>query len=303
MGFDFNGTKLILFAKSIGVDFSRTITLGRQNLSIHEKELSYLLKGFSFSITHAEVRSFYQEANLVGGKLPFVEHLLEYLGADEVDSLDAAPYEGATIIHDMNVPIKEALRSNYSVVIDGGTLEHIFNFPVSIENSIKLLRKGGHFISITPTNNFLCHGMYQFGPELFNNVLNEKNGMHVKHMFLSFTDSRKYWYEFHNPHHLPSLATPGQAYLMTIAEKVSDDTAIRLDPQQSYWEELWNGSESSIDFERLTRIDRIKAALPIEIVNLLIPLRTRLRALVSRPYDIPQLRRFDAFAADTHRPS
>jgi hypothetical protein len=54
--------------------------------------------------------------------------------------LDASPYEGADTIHDMNTPVPEAWHGRYDVVIDSGSLEDIFNFPVAIANLANMLR-------------------------------------------------------------------------------------------------------------------------------------------------------------------
>ncbi len=298
MGFDFNNTKFVLFAKSLGADFSSTITLGRQFLFVHEKELRYLLKGFSYDITDAELSKIYNDASFEDGKYPFVEHLLHYLGAGTADSLDMSEYEGATVIHDMNLPIDQALWSRYSLVIDGGTLEHIFNVPTSLQNCMNLLKLGGHFVSVAPANNWLAHGMYQFGPDLFCKAFNTSNGFRMKRMFFCDVNSRKYWYEPLKPDEMVNLATSSEVYLMTIAEKISEPATIRADPQQTYYaDRLWAGEEEvSQKKQSVVPIGRIKNALPIELVNILIPLRARLKASMTRPYSDHRLRRFDAFA-------
>lgn len=300
MGFDFNTTKFVLFARSLGVDLSSTITLGRQILFIHEKELGYLLRGFAYDIADAEIRNFYKDASIADGKYPYVEYLLRYLGAGKVDPLDASGYEGATVIHDMSQPIDTSSWSRYSVVIDGGTLEHIFDLPPALQNRMKLLEKGGHFISIGPADNWLGHGMYQFSPELFHRVSNQSNGFRTKGMFLSDVKSRRYWYEIPNPDERLALVTSSEVYLMVVAEKISEPATIQANPQQAYYEDkLWAGEDDTKLNKWLVLLGRIKDAIPVPIINMLVPLRARLEAIVARPYDIRQLRRFDAL--ERHR--
>jgi len=43
----------------------------------------------------------------------------------------------------------------YTTVIDGGSLEHVFNFPQAIANCMNMVAVGGHFIGLSPANNFL----------------------------------------------------------------------------------------------------------------------------------------------------
>jgi hypothetical protein len=47
-------------------------------------------------------------------------------------------------VHDFNVEIPPVLDEQYSVVIDGGTLEHVFDFPMAIRNSNRTVRECGH---------------------------------------------------------------------------------------------------------------------------------------------------------------
>ncbi len=37
----------------------------------------------------------------------------------------------ANVIHDMNMPLPDALKEQYDLVVDGGTLEHVFFFPTA----------------------------------------------------------------------------------------------------------------------------------------------------------------------------
>ena len=95
----------------------------------------------------------------------YTDVLFEYLGADSTCAMDASAYEGADILHDLNLPVHGSLFGSFDTVFDGGTLEHVFNFPVAISNVQRML-KNGLFISVNGANNFLGHGFYQFSPEL-----------------------------------------------------------------------------------------------------------------------------------------
>ena len=58
---------------------------------------------------------------------------------EDVTSLDFSPYEGATVIQDIGASLREGLAGQFDLAVDGGTLEHVFNFPVAIAN---LMRDG-----------------------------------------------------------------------------------------------------------------------------------------------------------------
>ena len=189
MGLDINGVKLLLHARQFDVDFRRVITIGRQMLYVKQHDLKRLFE-------QAGLPGLSEAEGLGPGN--YAESFLKLLGAEITDSLDASAYEEATIIHDLNQPLPEELHSRYSLVIDGGSLEHVFDFPMAAKNCMDLLEEEGSYIGITPANNFLGHGFYQFSPELYFRVFSPDNGFRVLKMYL-YADRKKnasfYWYE------------------------------------------------------------------------------------------------------------
>jgi hypothetical protein len=188
MGFDLQTLRFLMEAKAQGVDFTDTLTLGRQNL--HIDRAGYHREALRFGLKPCE------QAFL---SMPYAESLLQSLGANEPRSLDVSRYESATDIADMNDPLPDILAGQFSALIDGGTLEHVFNFRQAAINVGKLLRVGGHFISVTCANNFLGHGFYQFSPELFFRVFCPANGFEVESLILCEVNADGDWYEVSDP--------------------------------------------------------------------------------------------------------
>jgi SAM-dependent methyltransferase len=91
--------------------------------------------------------------------------LFGHLGL-EVNALDYSAFEGAEIIHDLNQPIPDHLKGKYATIIDGGTLEHVFDVRQSLENVAELLAPDGKIIHQLPVNNYVNHGFYQFSPTI-----------------------------------------------------------------------------------------------------------------------------------------
>jgi SAM-dependent methyltransferase len=297
VGFDYNTTRFVLFSKKRGVDLSRPVTLGRQSLFLHPKELRHVLKNFGSSITEEEQSHIYEGSDLAKGLSAPADKLLEYLGAERVDSIDASGYEGATILHDMNSPIPEIHHGRYSAIIDGGTLEHIFNLPVAIDNCMKLLKPGGHMIGISPCNNFLGHGFYQFSPEFFFRLFSEPNGFRTKTMVLTEVKSRSDWYEILDPDVIQRrlvLQSHGESYLMMIAEKLRPEAGIHVMPQQSDYENvLWEGQTLGGWNRRMAMLNRIKRRVPVSWMNVAIPIRARFKNALMRPFQDPSVKRID----------
>lgn len=235
-----NCAKFIFFAKKNGVSFNHTLTLGRLNLYATKKEIQKNIDKFQNNTLGLEDVTFVDD---------YAEPFFRILGAEAVDSMDYSDYEHATIVHDLNNPIPEKLKNKFDVVVDGGTIEHVFNFPVAIKNCMQALKKGGHYIGITTANNYMGHGFYQFSPELYYRIFDKENGFVVKHMLICAQvenhDSR--WFSVEDPKKVGErvmLLNSLPVTLMVIAQKMSDVDIFKITPQQSDYASTWASNDS-----------------------------------------------------------
>lgn len=267
MGFDVQGVKFLLSAHRSGVRFTKTAIMGRQELFIDPMSLQRILRCFGMAENSAEVRRILTEAD------GFAEPLLQLLGAEHICSVDASSYEGASLVHDMNLPIPNNLKHAFSVVIDAGTLEHIFDFPAAIKNCMEMVQEGGHLLLMTPANNFMGHGFYQFSPELFFRVCSAENGFEVVRAIVCEVDTDAQWYEVVDParaRRRVELVTSRPAYLLIQARKVRDVPILTVAPQQSDYAVLWQ--------DQRPRSDRTETWGRPPLVRLLRSIARRLRA-------------------------
>ena len=159
-------------ARLDGTPFTRMASIAHQQLFLHPGELTDLRAAYRAHPAPpvAEPLAGYQ----------FGEYLdrfcREYLGVAQLDTIDYSDYEGATIVHDLNTPLPARHQAQFDAVLEAGSLEHIFNFPVAMANVMKLVKPGGMLFLSTPANNLCGHGFYQFSPELFYRVLSPENG-------------------------------------------------------------------------------------------------------------------------------
>jgi hypothetical protein len=169
------------------------------------------------------------------------------LGAETVESIDYSNYEQASIIHDLNLPIDENLKEKFSTVVDGGTLEHIFNYPVAIKNCMEMVKIGGHLILMTPANNYFGHGFYQFSPELFFSLLSEQNGFEDTQVFQQ-NDSLQ-WFKIQNPKDIKCRVdepcAKNNPSLICVVSKKTKTTPVKLRVLQSDYELLWQDQNLS----------------------------------------------------------
>lgn len=218
--------------------------IGRQELHLSAAALKTNLLDFGYFAAANEVDDLMSQA---GG---FAEPLLEALGAIEICSFDASAYEGASHVHDFNSPIDTSFKNRFSAVIDAGTLEHIFNFPVAISSCMEMVEVGGHFIGITPANNWAGHGFYQFSPELFFRIFSQPNGFRIVRMIMFENRPSARWFEVADPDAIKervSLINAEPTFLLVLAKKVASVQIFGAPPQQSDYVALWKSNDPKED--------------------------------------------------------
>lgn len=252
MGVDFQTASFIAYCtKKAGVDLGRTLVLGRQHLFMSADEVKFVLNGYGYAPSEADVKHIASQK--------FADELLKFIGCTNLEFLDFSDFEGANIIHDLNYPIDPQHYGKYSAVIDGGTVEHVFNFPNVMDNCMKLCAVGGHFLSMTAANNYLGHGFYQFSPELFFNLFCEKNGFKTIKVFLAERFGRE-WYDIPDPAVLKKrvqLINGERTFILTLAQRLSEQAGVLVTPQQGHYELNWEARDN-LDFGKGGKLSKYK---------------------------------------------
>ena len=239
MGIDAATLEILLTAREAGVSFDEVLTVGRQSLCASPAEVKTVLARHGVRLTGGQAQKLVSEQN------GYCEPLLKLMGAQRVDSLDVSNFEGASIVHDMNELLPDSYRNQFTIVIDGGSLEHVFNFPVALRNCMDAVAPGGHFIGITPSNNLMGHGFYQFSPELFFRVFTPDNGFRIEKVLIYECPWGSVWYEVMDPEEARrrvDLTNRRPAYLIVWAKKTASVPIFNQWPQQSDYVALWQRS-------------------------------------------------------------
>jgi SAM-dependent methyltransferase len=246
-----------------GVSFQQTMTLGRQFLLMSPRQVKRLAQEYQVSLSSSWTD--HQFADLF---------FRDFLGSDVVCSVDATNYEGATMVHDMNGPFPEAVDCTQDVVIDGGTLEHLFHVPMALANCLRAVKVGGYFFSFTVANNFFGHGFYQFSPELFFRVLNEQYGFHIEQVVAIEYDSpnialsqNSRWYLITDPDIIRSrvtLVNRRPILLALYARKVAHHhTLFPPYPQQSDYLQAWQAPRTTALKTMRRHVQNALSRLPV----------------------------------------
>ena len=184
--------------------------------------------------------------------------MMDVFGCTCVDSFDMDAYEGCTYTEDFNKPLGR-IYEKYDTVIDGGSLEHIFNVAQVIQNLSDLCETGGQIIHIVPSNNFNGHGLYQFNSEFFYNVYSDQNGYVDTEVFYadySFQNMRTWWYARPACGAERNEFNPGfPTYILCSTTKKDPDANIS-NVQSADWQHRWgSGGRAFTDFPLITEID------------------------------------------------
>jgi hypothetical protein len=233
MAVDTQAFRLLLAARKAGADFSQTVTFGRQCFFPKRSHVARELSRANLGITEEAIGEM---------RHCYAERFFQALGAQKQDSIDASAYEGATIVHDLNLPVPAELRGKYTLVYDGGTSEHVFNYPQTLANAMRLLAVGGHFVTMTAGNNLSGHGFYQVSPELFFRVFSGANGFGIVAVLLADARAGGPFFRVADPASAKERIefVSARPYLVAaIARKVEDVAELQAAPRQSDYQRAW----------------------------------------------------------------
>lgn len=241
MGIDVHGLNFLKYA-STKQEFGFVATIGRQSLDVPRHRIKKLLK--------------LKKTPMFGSHC---EHLLEScFGATSVESFDNSDYENATHVADMNKPI--TIRDRYNTVIDGGTLEHVFNAPQALMNVSQMCAEGGQILHILPANNFCGHGFWQFSPELFFSLYSEANGYTETQVFIADLADERFWYEVRRPQNGERAQASSAKPLYALVRTKKSSTISHDNVQQSDYVYHWNHKTGPLT-PRLPLVSRVRNIL------------------------------------------
>jgi hypothetical protein len=246
MAVDFNAVKFLFWAKKLGASYERTVTLGHLHFTCSRRKLHRAVRDFGLPGTAEEIdRCLYR----VPMTPLFSDEFLRFLGAKEIVTSDYSDFEGATYLHDLNERYPEDMRGRFDMVLDGGTLEHIFNCPAALRHCMELIRLGGHFVTITPSHNFMGHGFYQLSPELFFRVFQEGNGFTLRKMVLfKWLAEDATFYEVKDPAvtgYRTELFSATPMLLAVLAQRTAEVPILARPPQESDYVAVWEKQRKS----------------------------------------------------------
>lgn len=187
-------------------------------------------------VTRASKPEFERKGYLSG------DTLFASMGFEALEVLDISPFEGARILHDLNEPeVPPDLHNRFDVIIDHGTMEHVFHVPNALRSLFRMLKPGGRMIHSSPTSNFVDHGFYMFSPTFFHDFYAanqwEINNIYVVSM-TPLQETEPFFYSDYEPGMLDSVSYGGLGaglfFTLSVLTKTPRSTGHVIPQQGAY---------------------------------------------------------------------
>ena len=151
--------KILQIIKANGVEGKTIAMLGKQELYIEQEKLFQMLTSLNMIGMESREKITHDIFDSID--------LFKIIGFERVHVIDYSDYEGADIICDLNEPVQLEYYNRFDYIIDGGTLEHIFDIAQAMKNITHMLRVNGIVYHGVPSDGWVNHGFYSISPIFF----------------------------------------------------------------------------------------------------------------------------------------
>lgn len=265
-----SGTIKLLMQEGLRQPFSgRVLTLGKQDIWSTYKDLKNISRKMKYPLNMRSEVELSPKKEMREDKLISDRTLFSSLGFTDCFSIDFSDYEHANFLFDLNSKdLPPQLENAFEVIIDGGTIEHVFHIPRALENIFKMLKVKGRIIHISPSSNHVDHGFYMFSPTLFSDFY-EKNKWEInRHVFIQYAPQSILPWRLTNykPGCLNSFSYGGLDDSMYaigfIATKNESSTGNQIPQQRNYLLDQWVSKNVSRDFGFKRKIKKSLQRIP-----------------------------------------
>lgn len=145
------------------------LSLGRQTVIFDEQKLLSVYDRYGIQ---SKIDAFEYDSNTVQAKSDIGKRYIvdecfwRSFGVKNYDIVDVSDYEGATIVHDMCVPVDKSLYGRYDLIFNGSVLDNIFDPAAAMRNMSLMLKPNGRVIHIEMSSN-LAFEYLIYSPDWF----------------------------------------------------------------------------------------------------------------------------------------
>ena len=143
------------------------VTLGRQHVYVTAQETISMAAEHGVRLVPIPAE-LHREPTLAKRGFVSDDWLFKSFGFDEIIRVDYSDYESSEVIFDLNsTETPYELQNRFDLVLDSGTLEHVFDFAAGLRHCVRMVGSGGRVIHLTPSSNCVEHGFYSVSPTLY----------------------------------------------------------------------------------------------------------------------------------------
>lgn len=203
-----------------------------------------------------------------------IKTLLKLLGANKTIISDVSNYESPDIILDLNKKVKPKLYNKFDLILDFGTLEHVFDVPQALENYTKMAKLNGHVAIAVPCSNMIDHSFYMFSPTLFYDYF-LINGFKVIKSYLRisspyiYNQKSKFYEYFYQDTEIPILPQMCTEVIIVV-QKIKNVKKISK-PTQFVYQSNVNWTKESLEVQKYKKNNLFKDLIKSILINKFTP--------------------------------
>lgn len=224
-------------------------TLGRQHVYVTLAEFQAMARNHGVQLADVPIE-LHREPELRARGYLSDDTLLAMLGFSRCVRIDRSDYEAPDEVLDLNdAETPQHLIGQFDVVLDSGTLEHVFDVPAVLRHCTRLVRPSGRVIHLTPSSNCLEHGFYTVSPTLYADYY-AASGFDLNDVLLCRMPApiergawRVYDYLASNGAFIP-IGRLNRGVWFTLAVATAREDSAPAIPQQSFYLNRWKDSSN-----------------------------------------------------------
>lgn len=253
MGLSRTAIQLLLEESSARPFQGSVATLGRQHVYFTWEQFLQFAAAARVAVPAGITPRLHRDPKLSAKGYAADNCVMAGLGFKDLVTIDCSNYEDIAELLDLNQPeTPPHLQNRFDVILDVGTIEHVFHLPNVLAHLHRMLKPHGRVIHLSPKGNFLDHGFYCFSPTFFADYYaanryqihqlrscrySQKDNVNSPMQGFDYLQPKSWQFEV-------SSLDDCTYNTWIVAQKTCDSTAGAI-PQQSFYVRRWADSNSS----------------------------------------------------------
>jgi SAM-dependent methyltransferase len=264
MGLTITNLKFILKKNKEYKFFGPVLTLGNQDIYATDNDIKKWSEEYNIELNKPR-KILYStsvgvpKVNKEASQYIHAKTFFEFLGISEENyyDIDKFPFDKPKIIHDLQDPIDSKFHNFFNLIIDSGTMEHIFDAKSVMGNIARITNIGGYVLQFIPAQNFLNHGFHQFSPTFFYDFYVD-NGFEIIESYVVEIRGRCDRFHFYTQEkdYTGLFFNPRNRLVNCFLVRKKEDVEKIISPNQYFYKRLTKDSKTLDEDFNMSRLDK-----------------------------------------------